>query len=136
MSDSTHIDHAQLQWDEDGQPVSSTFGDVYFSRANGLEETRHVFLQHNQLHERWQQLNTGEHFTIAETGFGSGLNFLAAWQLWLTAAPADAQLHFVSVEKFPLTKLYLQRALALWPELNEFTKQLIDAYPVFVGTGF
>ncbi|HEY0894708.1 MAG TPA: bifunctional tRNA (5-methylaminomethyl-2-thiouridine)(34)-methyltransferase MnmD/FAD-dependent 5-carboxymethylaminomethyl-2-thiouridine(34) oxidoreductase MnmC [Cellvibrio sp.] len=136
MSDSTHIDHAQLQWGEDGQPVSSTFGDVYFSRANGLEETRHVFLQHNQLHERWQQLNTGEHFTIAETGFGSGLNFLAAWQLWLTAAPTDAQLHFVSVEKFPLTKLDLQRALALWPELNEFTTQLIDAYPVFVGTGF
>lgn len=136
MSDSTHIDHAQLQWDEDGQPVSSTFGDVYFSRANGLEETRHVFLQHNQLSERWQQLNAGEHFTIAETGFGSGLNFLAAWQLWLTAAPADAQLHFVSVEKFPLTNLDLQRALALWPELNEFTTQLIDAYPVFVGTGF
>lgn len=136
MSDSTHIDHAQLQWDEDGQPVSSSFGDVYFSRANGLEETRHVFLQHNQLNERWQQLNAGEHFTIAETGFGSGLNFLAAWQLWLTAAPADAQLHFVSVEKFPLTKSDLQRALALWPELGEFTAQLIDAYPVFVGTGF
>lgn len=136
MSDSPLIDHAQLQWDEDGQPVSSTFGDVYFSRANGLEETRHVFLQHNQLSERWQKLNAGEHFTIAETGFGSGLNFLAAWELWLTAAPASAQLHFVSVEKFPLTKTDLQRALALWPELSEFTVQLIDAYPVFVGTGF
>lgn len=136
MSDSSPIDHAQLQWDEDGQPVSSAFGDVYFSRANGLEETRHVFLQHNQLNERWQKLNAGEHFTIAETGFGSGLNFLAAWQLWLTAAPTSAQLHFVSVEKFPLTKMDLQRALALWPELSEFTAQLIDAYPVFVGTGF
>lgn len=136
MSDSTYIDHAQLQWDETGQPVSSTFGDVYFSRANGLEETRHVFLQHNQLSERWQKLNAGEHFTIAETGFGSGLNFLAVWQLWLTAAPADAQLHFVSVEKFPLTKTDLQRALALWPELSEFTAQLLDVYPVFVGTGF
>ena len=136
MSDSPSIDHAQLQWDEDGQPLSSVFGDVYFSRANGLEETRHVFLQHNQLAERWQQLQAGEHFTIAETGFGSGLNFLAAWQLWLTAAPASAQLHFVSVEKFPLTKMDLQRALALWPELSEFTAQLIDAYPIFVGTGF
>ena len=136
MSDSSLIDHAQLQWDEDGQPVSSAFGDVYFSRANGLEETRHVFLQHNQLSERWQQLSDGDHFTIAETGFGSGLNFLAAWQLWLGAAPAGAQLHFVSVEKFPLTKTDLQRALALWPELSELTAQLIDAYPVFVGTGF
>lgn len=136
MSDSSAIGHAQLQWDEDGQPVSSEFGDVYFSRANGLEETRHVFLQHNQLSERWQQLKSGEHFTIAETGFGSGLNFLAAWQLWLNTAPATAQLHFVTVEKFPLTKLDLQRALSLWPELSELSAQLIGAYPVFVGTGF
>jgi len=136
VSESPPIDHAQLQWDEDGQPVSSTFGDVYFSRANGLEETRHVFLQHNQLSDRWQQLKAGDHFTIAETGFGSGLNFLASWQLWLSTAPADAQLHFISVEKFPLTKTDLQRALALWPELSEFTAPLIEAYPVFVGAGF
>jgi len=136
VSDSPSINHAQLQWDEYGQPVSSTFGDVYFSRANGLEETRHVFLHHNQLRERWQQLHADEHFTIAETGFGSSLNFLAAWQLWLTTAPTSAQLHFVSVEKFPLTKIDLERALALWPELGEFTAQLIDAYPVFIGTGF
>lgn len=136
MSESPHIDHARLQWDEDGQPVSSAFGDVYFSRANGLEETRHVFLQHNQLTERWQRLKAGEHFTIAETGFGSGLNFLAAWQLWLAAALPEAQLHFVSVEKFPLTKIDLKRALALWPELSDFTAQLIEAYPVFIGTGF
>lgn len=136
VSDSSAIGHAQLQWDEDGQPVSSVFGDVYFSRANGLEETRHVFLQHNQLSERWQQLEPDEHFTIAETGFGSGLNFLAAWQLWLNTAPATAQLHFVSVEKFPLTKSDLQRALTLWPELSELSAQLIGAYPVFVGTGF
>lgn len=136
MSEPSTIHHAQLQWDEDGQPVSSDFGDVYFSRANGLEETRHVFLQHNQLAERWQQLGDGDHFTIAETGFGSGLNFLAAWQLWLSTAPASAQLHFVSVEKFPLTKTDLQRALALWPELHELTAQLIAAYPVFIGTGF
>ena len=136
MSDSPSIHHAQLQWDEDGQPVSSSFGDVYFSRVNGLEETRHVFLQHNQLPERWQQLHRGDHFTIAETGFGSGLNFLAAWQLWLSTAPIDAQLHFVSVEKFPLSKGDLQRALALWPELEELSAHLIEAYPVIVGAGF
>jgi len=130
------ITNAQLQWDEDGQPVSRVFGDVYFSRANGLAETRHVFLHHNQLSERWQALNEGEHFTIAETGFGSGLNFLAAWQLWINTAPNTAQLHFVTVEKFPLHKTDLIRALALWPELNELSTQLISAYPVFIGSGF
>lgn len=128
--------HAKLEWDAEGQPLSSLFGDVYFSKANGLEETRHVFLHHNQLAERWASLTDSSHFIIAETGFGSGLNFLAAWELWLKTAPASSQLHFVSVEKFPLNKADLIRALALWPELNFFTKQLIAAYPVFVGTGF
>ncbi|GGY67811.1 tRNA 5-methylaminomethyl-2-thiouridine biosynthesis bifunctional protein MnmC [Cellvibrio zantedeschiae] len=133
MSD---ITSAQLEWDAEGQPVSSVFGDVYFSKANGLEETRHVFLQHNQLPERWLTLAAKSHFIIAETGFGSGLNFLAAWQLWLKTAPESAQLHFVSVEKFPLNKIDLERALALWPELKQFSEQLLSAYPVFVGTGF
>ncbi len=133
MSD---ITSAQLNWDDEGQPLSSIFGDVYFSKANGLAETRHVFLQHNQLAERWAALAESNHFTIAETGFGSGLNFLAAWELWLKTAPQSAQLHFVSVEKFPLNKADLTRALALWPELNLLAEELISAYPVFVGTGF
>lgn len=133
-SDSTP--YGQLEWDESGQPLSRQFGDVYFSRANGLEETRHVFLHHNQLRERWQELKAGEQFVIGETGFGSGLNFLAAWQLWLTCAPANAQLHFVSVEKFPLNKADLSRALALWPELASLADALIDAYPCMVGEGF
>ncbi len=130
------IELASLDWDADGQPLSSVFGDVYFSTASGLEETRHVFLRHNQLPERWAALAETSHFTIAETGFGSGLNFLAAWELWLTTAPESAQLHFVTVEKFPLNKTDLTRALALWPELKHFADQLIEAYPVFVGTGF
>jgi tRNA 5-methylaminomethyl-2-thiouridine biosynthesis bifunctional protein len=130
------LELASLEWDTEGQPLSSQFGDVYFSKANGLEETRHVFLKHNQLSERWAALGDTDIFTIAETGFGSGLNFLAAWQLWLTTAPALAQLHFVSVEKFPLKKSDLIRALALWPELNELTEQLVADYPMFVSTGF
>lgn len=127
---------AQLLWDADGQPISSAFGDVYFSRANGLQETRHVFLHHNQLAERWQQLAPHAHFTLGETGFGSGLNFLAAWQLWLTTAPRTARLHFVTVEKFPLQHQDLRRALALWPELDGLAHQLLDAYPAFIGAGF
>lgn len=48
------LEHASLDWDENSLPVSSEFDDVYFSKASGLEETRYVFLQHNQLPERWQ----------------------------------------------------------------------------------
>ena len=130
------VNHASLTWDFEGQPISSEFGDVYFSKANGLEETRHVFLHHNQLAERFSALEDTQHFTIAETGFGSGLNFLAAWDLWLKTAPQSAQLHFVSVEKFPLYKSDLDRALALWPEMKYLADKLIETYPVFVGTNF
>ena len=69
------IEPAELAW-HDGVPESIRFGDVYFSRDNGLEETRYVFLQHNQLPKRFAQIPEGGNFVIAENGFGTGLNFL------------------------------------------------------------
>ncbi|MDQ2075214.1 bifunctional tRNA (5-methylaminomethyl-2-thiouridine)(34)-methyltransferase MnmD/FAD-dependent 5-carboxymethylaminomethyl-2-thiouridine(34) oxidoreductase MnmC [Marinimicrobium sp. ABcell2] len=129
MSDDGAPKPAEISWDEDGQPLSTVFGDVYFSRQDGLAETRHVFLHHNQLPERFAQLKDEDHFCIGETGFGSGLNFLATWQLWQQCAPAGAQLDFVSVEKFPLQKHDLARALSLWPELAPFANPLLEAFP-------
>lgn len=129
------VHHATLEWRDNGQPVSSAFDDIYFSTASGLEETRHVFLAENRLPERWAALDDGARFTIGETGFGTGLNFLAAWQLWQQVAPAGAQLHFVSVEKFPLHPRDLARALAMWPELADLSGQLIAQYPVYLAPG-
>ncbi|GAA5316481.1 MAG: bifunctional tRNA (5-methylaminomethyl-2-thiouridine)(34)-methyltransferase MnmD/FAD-dependent 5-carboxymethylaminomethyl-2-thiouridine(34) oxidoreductase MnmC [Candidatus Pelagadaptatus aseana] len=127
---------AQLQWSDDGQPISSQFDDVYFSKANGLEETRYVFLQHNHLPQRWQQLGDSDRFVIAETGFGTGLNFLAAWQLWQQTAPENAQLQFISVEKHPIAKPELSRALSLWDELSYFSQNLCEQYPDEPCPGF
>lgn len=119
--------HAQLDW-ADGQPVSSVFGDVYFSKASGLEETRHVFIQHNQLPGRFDALAEHSLFTIAETGFGTGLNLLCAWECFEHHAPASARLHFISAEKYPLTKADLTQALALWPTLQPFADRLLARY--------
>lgn len=125
MSD-TH--HAQLDWDERGQPLSRSYGDIYFSQENGLEETRYVFLANNDLAARFAALADGECLNIGETGFGTGLNFLCAWQLFEQQAPAGTRLHFVSVEKYPLHHDDLQRALALWPELAPFSTELLAQY--------
>lgn len=122
-----------IHWNEKGQPQSTQFDDVYFSPLNGLEETRYVFLEHNQLAQRFSALNDHNTFVIAETGFGTGLNFLATCQLWETTAPKNAHLHFISVEKFPLDKESIQRALDLWPELNIFSKELLAAYPATIN---
>ncbi len=115
-----------LFWVE-GQPVSARFGDVYFSKLSGIDETRFVFLQHNHLPERWPGLQAGQ-FTIAETGFGTGLNFLCAWQLWRQCAPTHARLHFVSTEQFPLSHADMAQALALWPQLAELTALFLGQY--------
>ncbi|MFA6119789.1 MAG: bifunctional tRNA (5-methylaminomethyl-2-thiouridine)(34)-methyltransferase MnmD/FAD-dependent 5-carboxymethylaminomethyl-2-thiouridine(34) oxidoreductase MnmC [Sideroxydans sp.] len=113
-----------LDW-KDGQPYSDRFGDVYFSTDSGLEEKRHVFLQGNQLQERFAALSTDDSFCIGETGFGTGLNFLCAWQLFERSAPVGATLDFFSVEKFPLSDDELSAALALWPELNPLANGLL-----------
>lgn len=65
-----------LIWNEQGTPVSKQFNDVYFSNQNGLEETRYVFLNGNRLPQRFAN-HPRPLFIVAETGFGTGLNFLA-----------------------------------------------------------
>lgn len=125
------IQTADLIWQE-GLPFSKLFNDVYFSRNNGLEEKRHVFIEGNHLPERWEAMSTAgsESFVIGETGFGTGLNFLLTWSLWLRHAPQSATLHFFSCEKFPLKPDDLQTALALWPELQKQSDALIANYPI------
>lgn len=122
-----------IHWNEKGQLLSTQFDDIYFSTDDGLAETQYVFLAQNQLEERFCALKAHDHFTIAETGFGTGLNFLAACQLWVRtqekAPKSEAHLHFISVEKFPLDKTVIQRALGVWPELEVFLRPLLVAYP-------
>lgn len=122
----THYSPAKLEW-RNGQPYASTFQDVYFSSDNGLLETDYVFLQGNDLPRRWQGLKA-PHFTIAEAGFGTGLNFLSTVKLWLEIAPATAILHYISAEKHPLNLQDLTSSLALWPTLTEFSRYLLASY--------
>ncbi|WP_179078816.1 bifunctional tRNA (5-methylaminomethyl-2-thiouridine)(34)-methyltransferase MnmD/FAD-dependent 5-carboxymethylaminomethyl-2-thiouridine(34) oxidoreductase MnmC [Aeromonas sp. RU39B] len=129
----TSLHLARLEWNDAGTPVSSDFGDVYFSNDNGLNETRYVFLQQNGLPERFSH-HLREQFVIGETGFGTGLNFLAVWQAFsehlTTGSSGVRRLHFISFEKFPLSRGDLAKALAAWPELATFSQALIAAWPL------
>ncbi|MGL5403878.1 MAG: tRNA (5-methylaminomethyl-2-thiouridine)(34)-methyltransferase MnmD, partial [Acinetobacter sp.] len=112
-------------------PISKQFGDVYFSKDNGLLETRHVFLNGNDLTERLSQLHDYQYFCVGETGFGTGLNILTLWQLWQQVRLDNhSHLHVVSVEKFPLNKADLIRALNVWTELKPLAEKLIQQYPL------
>ena len=122
----TQTPPAKLDWSRPGTPAATAFGDVYFSTDGGLDETRTVFLKGCGLPDRWEDRSC---FTVAELGFGSGLNFLAAWQLWEQTAQPTQRLHFVSIEKFPFDKAQLTRALSAWPELQTLSTQLIASWP-------
>ena len=128
------LEVATLSWNDQEAPVSTTFDDVYYSKANGLEETRYVFLGHNQVESRWQELedSPATQFTIVETGFGTGLNFLATCIAWNKSGLNQARLHFVSIEKYPLTPTDLRKALGQWPELADISEQLLHHYPPLV----
>ncbi len=117
-----------LQWTESGEPRSAQFDDLYFSSDDGLAESRYVFLSGNQLPERMARSSV-QPFVIAETGFGTGLNFLACWQAWSALPASRPRLHFLSVEQYPLRRHQLQQALSRWPELSVLANELLGQYP-------
>jgi tRNA 5-methylaminomethyl-2-thiouridine biosynthesis bifunctional protein len=110
----------------DGVPFAQTFGDVYHSADGGLAQARHVFLAGNGLPQRWR---VQSRFTILETGFGLGLNFLATWLAWQTEPARPQRLHYVAIEKHPFTAGDLARLHERWPELAALSAQLRAAWP-------
>ena len=128
------IKAVELKW-QDNMPLSTQHEDYYFSLKSGLKETRYVYLAQNQLPQRWlKQTPESESspFTIVETGFGTGLNFLTAWKAWQETSEPKRAFSFISIEKYPLTKEDLIRSLSNWPELSAFSQKLIDQYPYLV----
>lgn len=120
---------ATLAFNEGGTPYSAAYDDVYHSGEGGPGQARHVFLQGNGLPERWR-LRT--RFTILETGFGYGLNFLATWAAWKAGPGRCTKLHYVSVEKHPFTASDLARLHALHPEFEALARDLREAWPMLV----
>ncbi|MCS6763310.1 MAG: FAD-dependent 5-carboxymethylaminomethyl-2-thiouridine(34) oxidoreductase MnmC [Candidatus Protistobacter heckmanni] len=155
-------------FDGAGVPFSSEYGDVYHSAAGAAGQARHVFLGGNGLPERWLAApasdaatastpdagsTTGSvaaatpggkplpgHFTILETGFGLGVNFLATWAAWkktkaeaaATGAAMVPRLHYVSIEKHPLRRDDLARVFAACTpeEWEPLVQALLAAWPV------
>lgn len=117
---------ATLAFAADGTPYSETYGDVYHSASGGLEQARHVFLAGNGLPHRWAGQRQ---FTILETGFGQGLNFLATWQAWKDDPNRPPRLHYLAVEKHPFTASDLATLHARYPEIDSVATELRCQWP-------
>jgi tRNA 5-methylaminomethyl-2-thiouridine biosynthesis bifunctional protein len=114
-----------LVW-QDGQPRSRLFGDIYYSLEDGLAETRAVFLDGCGLPDAWAGRSR---FTVAELGFGTGLNIAALLDLWSRTRPADGHLHIFSVEAYPLERDEAAAALGAWPAIAGASRALLDRWP-------
>ena len=124
------LNSAHIYFNEQNTPVSKQFDDVYFSNQDGLLETEYVFLEGNRLWQSWQDCKN-EHFVIAETGFGTGLNFFATLQLFEQFQKQFPQhklkrLFFLSFEKFPLEKVVLAKTHQLYPQFQKVSEQLVN----------
>jgi tRNA 5-methylaminomethyl-2-thiouridine biosynthesis bifunctional protein len=130
------INNANIRFNENGTPYSSQFEDLYFSDEQGLDESTHVFVKNNKLLSRWEDWQE-QQFVIAETGFGTGLNFLVTMLCFEAFCKQTDNLvfslHFISIEKFPINHVDLSKILLLYPALEKYSQPLLEQYPIPVA---
>ena len=117
-----------ISWNN-GEPYSLIYDDIYYSRAHGILEKKHVFIDGNKLEKKFKKLAPYNSFVIAETGFGIGLNFLCAVACFNKNTVPNVTLHYISFEKHILTKKEYQRALANFDICLLEKKQLLAQLP-------
>ena len=123
------IEPATLAFDGGGTPYSPAYGDIYHSVDSGPGQARHVFIAGNDLPGAWARMPA---YTILETGFGLGLNFLATWREWCADPARPRRLHFVSIEKHPFDRDALAVLHRPYAEFAPLAQQLRAAWPVLV----
>lgn len=122
------VHFADIYFNAQNTPVSQQFDDIYFSNQDGLAESEYVFQQGNQLWQRWTECQE-QSFIIAETGFGTGLNFFSVTTLFrqfrqqYPHSPLK-QLYFISFEKYPLDLTALRQAHQAYPQFADLAAQL------------
>ncbi|WP_233832963.1 bifunctional tRNA (5-methylaminomethyl-2-thiouridine)(34)-methyltransferase MnmD/FAD-dependent 5-carboxymethylaminomethyl-2-thiouridine(34) oxidoreductase MnmC [Paraburkholderia sp. ZP32-5] len=123
---------AVVAFRDNGSPFSPLYDDIYHSAVGALEQAHYVFLRGNGLPERWQGRRA---FTVLETGFGIGINFLVTWAAWRADPSRGERLHFVSTEKHPFSATDLRQLHAATlsdPLIASLADTLATAWPMLV----
>lgn len=87
---------AQVRLDADGGAYCDAFDDIYY-RGDGIDEVNRTFIRPADVVSTARQHGR---ITVAELGFGTGLNFVVTAATVLRQT--SAHLHFISVEQFPV----------------------------------
>ena len=108
-----------------GSVYSKDFEDVYFSADGGWAEKRYVFVEGNELPQRFDDT---QKFTVVELGFGLGINFLATLEAFLSKERSGV-LDYVAFELHPFREVDLGVCLRrICPRLD-LVGLLIDQLP-------
>ena len=111
---------------------SNLYGDIFFDKTDAIKESEHVYIKTNKLASRFKKKSN---YTIAELGFGTGLNFLLTWKLWLQVKTSKSTLTYISFESAPLTRIDLLRVHALFKDLTHLSKIFLKKLPpLYQGT--
>ena len=121
------LQHAQIEFDDQGRLISTQYDDIYFQPEDSRAESEYVFIEHGHVREKFvEKADT----TIVEFGFGTGLNFLLTYDAWMKSKPKDKRLHYISFEKHPILKSDLSKIFEYWPDLKVQSDNLLSHYPV------
>ena len=92
-----------------------------------MEEAKHVFIRACGLAELFASREGP--VCVAELGFGTGLNFLLAWDCWRKHGRGRSRLHYHAWEAYPLDKDEWQAAHAAFPETAPLAGKLATMLP-------
>ena len=127
-SESNPLDTAlipALDWRDDADRSGQR--DIYFDE-DGLAAAP-CFIEGYDLPARWSSSGVERSFVIAEVGFGTGLNACLTIARWLKDRPEGGTIHYIGIERAPLQRQDVERALARWPELLPVASALRSRWP-------
>ncbi len=117
------VEPAELTWDASGAPFNTRYDDIYSSR-DAANEVLRAFIDPAGIPDKFAN---GIDLTVAELGFGTGLNFVTLADL---AKRAGRRLHFISAELHPLRPTDLARLRGRCPEsARSLMDALIEQWP-------
>ena len=108
---------------------SEEYDDFYSSLKGAVEECKHVFIEGNNLTNRFKELEQNATFFIGELGFGVGINFITTCSEWLKHTSDNQRLEFYSFDKYLFKVEDFKSLVGVYPELADFSLEYINNYP-------